>query len=98
MYASKICYDSDMANNTDQEQQAGNPKFSLGLPFVELADLIENQLDVFLSYASREEIIDWLTWNDPNGVYSDVLSLSEFGKIVSKEEGIGIIKRQIFEL
>ncbi|MBE9465496.1 hypothetical protein ACFP1I_22330 [Dyadobacter subterraneus] len=49
----------------------------------------------FLLLASREEIIDWLEWNDPNGVYRDEQSIAEFGTIVSKEEGIEIIKRQL---
>lgn len=69
--------------------------FSLGLSYYEIMDLEQDDLDKFLLNAYREEIIDWLQWNDPNGVYLDKLSLSEFGNILSKKEGIKIIKKQI---
>jgi hypothetical protein len=42
-------------------------------------------------------LIEWLCWNDRNGVYKDDDSLQEFGNIVSKEEAIEIITRQITE-
>lgn len=44
---------------------------------------------------SRLDLIDWLSWNDRNGVYKDEDSLAEFGNILSKEEAIEIITRQI---
>lgn len=72
-------------------------EFSLGLSYYEIMDLSKNQLLVFLKHTSREEIINWLQWNDPNGIYSDKDSLAEFDNVLGKEEGIVIIKRQIFE-
>jgi len=72
-----------------------NQKFDLGLTFYEVMDLPDHQLTEFLKYVAREEIIRWLNWNDPNGIYSDEASLVEIGEILSKEEGIEIIKRQI---
>lgn len=33
-------------------------------------------------------MIEWLSWNDRNGVYRDDESLQEFGNTVSKEEAI----------
>ena len=71
--------------------------FSLGLHYNEILDLTENQLSKFLELSSREEIVDWLQWNDSNGVYSDRQSLIEFGSVLTKKEGINIIKRQILE-
>ena len=44
---------------------------------------------------SRHEIIDWLSWNDRNGIYNDEDSLDEFGNILSKEEGEKIIFRKL---
>jgi len=69
--------------------------FSLGLTFYEIMDLAPEQLDQFLIHTPREEIIEWLQWNDRNGVYNDEDSLREFGNTVSKEEGMEIIKRQL---
>lgn len=40
-------------------------------------------------------MIEWLCWNDSNGVYRYKQSLSEFGKIMEKEEAMEIITRQI---
>lgn len=72
-------------------------EFSLGLTYYEIMDLPEDGLNRFLKQTPREEIIDWLQWNDPNGVYRDEDSMREFENILSKEEGIEIIKRQILE-
>ena len=73
-------------------------KFSLGLSYYEVMDLAEANLDMFLKQTPREEIIDWLQWNDPNGVYADNASLTEFGNILSKEDGVEIMKRQVDQL
>ena len=45
----------------------------------------------------REKLIDWLCWNDPHGIYTDEESMDELGNIMSKEEGIAIIMRQMEE-
>jgi hypothetical protein len=71
--------------------------FSLGLTYYEIMDLDQNQLHKVLSLSEREEVILWLQWNDPNGLYLDKLSINEFGKVLSKEEAIEIVKRQILE-
>ena len=71
--------------------------FSLGLDYYEIMNLTPVELHDFLKLSTREEIIDWLQWNDPNGVYLDSLSVAEYGTVVSKEEGIEVIKRQIAE-
>lgn len=55
------------------------------------------ELNEILDTWSRDEIIQWLCWNDPNGVYTDADSLNEFGNIMTKEEGIEIMVRQINE-
>ena len=87
-----------MSGHILNKRQPEDRKFSLGLSYYEVMDLLENQLDIFLKHTPREEVIDWLQWNDPNGVYEDIASMNEFGNIVTKEEGVEIMKRQILQL
>ncbi|MEO7214546.1 MAG: hypothetical protein ABIX36_17200 [Mucilaginibacter sp.] len=46
---------------------------------------------------SRYDIIEWLMWNDWNGVYGDGDSIREFGVKMTREEGLEIMPRQIKE-
>ncbi|SEJ74988.1 hypothetical protein SAMN05216327_11874 [Dyadobacter sp. SG02] len=71
------------------------PRFSIGLDFYEIMALSQADLSQVLARSSREEIIDWLQWNDPNGVYSDEQSRKEFGEVLSKAAGAEIILRVI---
>jgi hypothetical protein len=66
-------------------------------PYYKLMELSGDKLQSELTSWSREELIEWLCWNDRNGVYRDDESLQEFGNTVSKEEAIEIITRQITE-
>lgn len=59
--------------------------------------LTADELKEVLKKWSRQDLINWLKWNDRNGVYDDEASMSEFGYIMSYEEGIEIITRQILE-
>lgn len=43
---------------------------------------------------SRQDLISWLKWNDPNGIYSDDESLDELGNIMSFEEGVELVIQQ----
>ena len=47
------------------------------------------------SKMSREQLIDWLMWNDRNGVYDDVQSIKEFGEIITYENALEHVLRQI---
>lgn len=58
-------------------------------------DLPEDKLLVLVRGMGREELIDWLSWNDRNGIYRDEDSLAEFGNVMTKEEGEEIMFRQI---
>jgi hypothetical protein len=58
------------------------------------AELPMNDVITISDQMTRYDIIEWLMWNDPNGIYEDELSLDEIGNIVSKEEGVGIMRRQ----
>ncbi len=69
----------------------------LAHPFYRIMEMPEKELKEKIATMSREEIISWLKWNDPNGVYSDSDSLREFGNSMSKEEGETIMLRQILE-
>ena len=64
-------------------------------PYYKLMELRGEALETELNSWSRLELIEWLCWNDRNGVYKDEESLQEFGNTVSKEEAIEIITRQI---
>jgi hypothetical protein len=58
-------------------------------------ELDKDKLQIELNSWSREDLIDWLSWNDRNGVYKDEDSLLEFDNILGKTEAIAIITRQI---
>lgn len=69
----------------------------LNHPYYMLMELRGEELEAELYSWSRLDLIQWLCWNDRNGIYKDEDSLREFGNIVSKEEAIEIISRQIIE-
>jgi hypothetical protein len=46
---------------------------------------------------TREQLIEVLEWNDPNGTYNDEDSILEFGDVMSREEAEVIVIEQ-FEL
>jgi len=66
-------------------------------PYYKLMELKGEALEIELNSWPRLELIEWLSWNDRNGVYRDDQSLQEFDNILGKEEVIEIIKRQITE-
>ena len=66
-------------------------------PYYKLMELRGDALQSELNSWSREDLIEWLSWNDRNGVYKDEDSLREFDNILGKEEAIEIITRQITE-
>ena len=66
-------------------------------PYYKLMELKGEALETELNSWSRLDLIEWLSWNDRNGVYRDDESLQEYGNTVSKEEAIEIITRQITE-
>ena len=66
-------------------------------PYYKLIELSGEILETELGSWSRLDLIEWLCWNDRNGVYRDEQSLQEFDNVLSKEEAIEIITRQITE-
>ena len=66
-------------------------------PYYKLMELSGDNLLLELNCWSREDLIEWLCWNDRNGVYKDEDSLREFDNILGKEEAIEIITRQVSE-
>ncbi|MBB3056814.1 hypothetical protein [Mucilaginibacter gotjawali] len=62
-----------------------------------LTSISEEQLIALVNGMSRNDIIDWLSWNDSNGIYNDEQSLKELGNIMTREEGIEILLRQVEE-
>lgn len=69
----------------------------LDLWFRRFLDLPENELKESVHQLSRDEIINWLCWNDKNGIYRDKDSLAEFGNMMTLEEGREIMIRQILQ-
>ena len=74
-----------------------NEERKLAHPFYKLMELSGNKLHIELNSWSRVDLIEWLCWNDRNGVYKDDDSLREFENILSKDEAVEIITRQITE-
>lgn len=72
-----------------------NEEEKLQHPYYKLMELRGDVLETELNSWSRLDLIEWLCWNDRNGVYRDEDSLQEFGNTVSKEEAVEIISRQI---
>ncbi|WP_051605424.1 hypothetical protein [Sediminibacter sp. Hel_I_10] len=66
-------------------------------PYYQIMELSPAKLEAELNTWTRLELIDWLSWNDRNGIYRDEESLSEIGVILDKPEAITIIMRQILE-
>jgi hypothetical protein len=66
-------------------------------PYIRLIEIIDTELADLIGTLGRHDIIEWLMWNDRNGVYSDVDSLREFGTVMTKEEGLEILLRQVEE-
>jgi hypothetical protein len=65
--------------------------------YLSVLEMNDAELIILLNSLTREDIIEWLMWNDPNGIYSDKQSLKEMGNILSREEGLEIMHRQIEE-
>lgn len=72
-----------------------NEEEKLRHPYYKLMELRGSALENELNSWSRFDLIEWLCWNDRNGVYRDEDSLQEFGNTVSKELAIEIITNQI---
>ena len=66
-------------------------------PYLRLVEIPDEELGRITARLSRSDIIEWLMWNDSNGVYSDEASLREFGEVMSKGEGLEILLRQVKE-
>jgi len=68
-----------------------------GYSYQSIVEIDEVNLLALINAMSRADIIEWLMWNDPNGIYNDEQSLKELGNKMSKEEGIEIMLRQAEE-
>lgn len=57
----------------------------------------EEQLRNELKKWCRQDLINWLKWNDPNGIYDDNQSMAEIGCVMSYDEGVEIMIEQIIQ-
>jgi hypothetical protein len=77
-----------MATYINEEEKAIHPYYKI----MDLkVDLLMNELSSW----SRLDLIEWLSWNDRNGIYKDEESLAELGNVLSKKEAIEIMVRHI---
>jgi len=79
-----------MYNYMTEEEKKRHPYYQI-MDF-DGVDLL-NELDCW----SRLDILDWLQWNDPNGVYMDDDTYREAGHRIERHEALEIILRQITE-
>lgn len=63
-------------------------------PYYQYMDMTEEELREELKEWTRQDLIDWLSWNDRNGIYSDEDSMNELGNIMSYEEGVELMVKQ----
>ncbi|SOE20868.1 hypothetical protein SAMN06298216_1348 [Spirosomataceae bacterium TFI 002] len=66
-------------------------------PNYRITFLNEKSLREELKNWCREDLILWLKWNDPNGIYNDEESMEELGNIMTYEEGVEIIVKQVIQ-
>ena len=66
-------------------------------PYDKVLDLSESDLSNLLAILTRQDIIEWLIWNDHNGVYGDEDSIREFGNVLEKDQGMEIMISQVEE-
>lgn len=66
-------------------------------PYIRAIEIPESELQELIGSLSRTDIIEWLMWNDRNGIYSDESSIREFGQVMTIEEGAEIMLRQAEE-
>jgi hypothetical protein len=72
---------------TKEELIAKNPNYRYTF-------MSEEELRNELKNWSRQNLINWLSWNDKNGIYRDEESFAELGAIMTYEEGVEIMVRQ----
>ena len=68
-----------------------------GYNYQDMTILSEDKLILLVNVMTREDFIEWLAWNDANGIYRDEQSLKELGNVMTREEGIEIFLRQVEE-
>ena len=66
-------------------------------PNYKIIELSQEELNDDLKTWERSRLIDWLCWNDKNGIYDDINSIREFGNILDKDDAIEIIIKQIHD-
>ncbi len=79
-----------MYSSISEEEKLRHPNY-------QIMELSGCKLEIELNSWSRLDLIDWLSWNDGNGIYRDKDSLREFDNILGKEEAVSIITKQILE-
>jgi hypothetical protein len=63
-------------------------------PYLQVVEIPESELLILMAKLSRTDIIEWLMWNDRNGIYSDEASIREFGQVMTIEDAREIMTRQ----
>jgi|GEM_PF-2862128 len=63
----------------------------------QIMELSETELKSELLNWSREKMIVWLNWNDPNGIWTDEDSIAEGMKPLTKENAYNYIYKLLIE-
>ena len=66
-------------------------------PYYKLMELKGEVLETELNSWSRLDLIEWLCWNDRNGIYSDEDSIAEFGNVLGRDNSMEIVLKQVLE-
>ena len=77
--------------NMSQIAQLSSQKHRIGMPG------FRGRLNLIKDRPTREQLIEVLATNDPNGIYTDEDSLSEYDTVLSYEEAVFWFATKAFE-
>ena len=66
-------------------------------PRYDIMNMRGRSLQNALRQMSREQMIEWLQWNDHNGTYSDQDNINEYGVPISREQAQEMMMNQILD-
>jgi hypothetical protein len=70
---------------TDMYNRLKNDVLPLN-PYADIPHTVtRSEIAAYVASLTRSGLINWLSWNDKNGIYSDVASIAEFGKPCTRE-------------
>ncbi|RMB60975.1 hypothetical protein EAX61_05700 [Dokdonia sinensis] len=77
--------------------QTEEERIKLAHPYYKIMELNKETLLKELASWSRTELIEWLCWNDRNGVYKDQERIDEGGDPMDRDYALETMTRQILQ-